>query len=380
MLGTEAFAELIGLIYDCALDPDCWPDALARIMETLHFCNAALSLMDMRAGATVLSITNGVEEPWLSRMTNYTQEVIDQWGGLETLNALPLEEPYILTRINPRAVTAENRYYTEWARPQRIIDLMGIGLVRDNRMIGTIGLGRHESAGAIREADVETAWLLIPHLQRAVAISRLLDLRQLTANSMEAVLKRLSTPVFIVSAGAHLVWRNSAADELLGTVRALRIRSDRLVLQDGVANQALNRALISLTGQDRRASGMGCDIPLQDKATGRLLSLYVLPLPMARGGTGGGGGGPAVIFVGPHGPQRDPSEIVGALFGLTRTERRIFSRVAAGGTVAEIARDLAVSDATVRTHLGQLFEKTGTHRQAELVALFNSFRLPVRSE
>lgn len=377
MLGTEAFAGLIGLIYDCALDPDRWPDALARIMETLHFCNAALSLIDLRTGATPLNITSGVEEPWLSRMGDYAQDIVDQWGGFETLNSLPLEEPYILTRINPRAVSAANRYYIEWARPQRIIDLMGIGLARDRQMIGTIGLGRHESAGAIREADVETARLLIPHLQRAVAISRLLDLRQLTTNSMEAVLKRLSTPVFIVSAGAHLVWRNSAAEELLGTVRALRIRSDRLVLQNERANQVLNRALISLAGQDRRAPGMGCDIPIRDHATGRLLSLHVLPLPPARGGPDGGGG-PAAIFVGPHGPQRDISDIVGALFDLTRTERRVFSRIAAGDTIADIARELAVSDATIRTHLGQLFEKTGTHRQAELVALFNSFRLPVR--
>lgn len=375
MLETEAFAKIVGLIYDCALDPECWPDALGQVVEALHFRNAALALMDMQTGTTALNITYGIDEPWLGRMPSYTQDVLDQWGGLEKLHAYPLDEPVVLTQVNPRELWAHNRYYIEWARPQRIIDVMGIGLARDRRMIGTIGLGRHESAGAIGSAEVDIARLLAPHLQRAVAISRLLDLRQLTASSMEAVLKRLSTPVFIVSSGAQLIWRNAAADDLLGSVDALAIRAERLVLHNQVANHALKQALMALDGGDRLAKGMGCDIPMRDR-NGRLLSLHVLPLPSGRGP----GGGAAAILVGPHGPQDDPSTVMGALFGLTPTERRVLSRLAAGDAVTEIARRFGVGEATIRTHLMQLFDKTDTHRQAELVALFTSFSLPIRRE
>lgn len=376
MLGTKAFADIVGLIYDCALDPDCWPDALAQIMQGLNFCNAALSLMDMQAGTIVLNITSGIEEPWLGRMASYSRDVLDQWGGLERLHAYPLHEPVVLTQVNPRSTSPDNRYYVEWAKPQRIIDVMAIALARDTRMIGTIGLGRHESAGAICAAEVEMARLLAPHLQRAVAISRLLDLRQLTVDSMEAVLERLSTPVFIVSPRAHLIWRNAAADDLLATVDALTIRSERLVLRNQAADHALNRALISLAGEGRLANGMACDVPIRSP-DGGVLSLHVLPLPSARHGSGGGS---VAILVGPHGPQRDAGDILGALFGLTPTERRVLTRLAGGDTVAQIARALGLNEATVRTHLGQLFEKTDTHRQAELVALFASLSLPLRPE
>jgi hypothetical protein len=45
---------------------------------------------------------------------------------------------------------------------------MAIGLARDAGMIGSIGMGRHASAGEIGDREVEAARLLIPHLQRAV--------------------------------------------------------------------------------------------------------------------------------------------------------------------------------------------------------------------
>lgn len=38
---------------------------------------------------------------------------------------------------------------------------------------------------------------------------------------------------------------------------------------------------------------------------------------------------------------------------------------------------LGIAVTTVRTHLLRLFEKTGTHRQVDLVALLASFTLPL---
>ena len=224
MLSTRDFADIVGLIYDSALDPECWPRALSRMTATLRFHNASLSLMDLRSGNSPLSITTGIEEPWLGRMAHYGREIIDQWGGPETLAAYPLDEPLVLTWVNPNAASESNRYYMEWSRPQQLIDLVAIGLARDQQMIGTVGLGRHESAGPIRQADIDDTRLLVPHLQRAVAISRLLDLRQVTAASFETVLKRLSTPVVLVSADHHLLWSNLAADELFGSTDALASR------------------------------------------------------------------------------------------------------------------------------------------------------------
>jgi DNA-binding CsgD family transcriptional regulator/PAS domain-containing protein len=374
VLSNREFGEVVGLIYECALDPGRWPDALGRIMRALRFYNASMSLMDMRAGTYPLNITCGVEEPWLSRMPAYASDVVEQWGGPAKLASYPLEQPLILSQWNPAGATESNRYFTEWAKPQGLIDVLGIGLTRDSQMLGTIGMARHESAGPIGQAEVEAASLFVPHLQRAVAISRLLELRQVTAGSFEEVVKRLSTPVFIVAGDCRLLWLNRAAEELLGSTTALAIRSGRLSLHDPDVARALDRAMAQLCAGEGQASAGSCEAPVRLE-DGRSLALHVLRLT---NGAMGGGATSAAILAGPRGPQHNPSETMGTLFGLTHSERRVLSCVAEGVPIAEIARRLNIGEATARTHLHQIFEKTGMRRQAELVALIASFTLPLR--
>ncbi|MGH1574909.1 helix-turn-helix transcriptional regulator [Methylobacterium sp. P31] len=57
------------------------------------------------------------------------------------------------------------------------------------------------------------------------------------------------------------------------------------------------------------------------------------------------------------------------IFGLTRAEARLTLLLVSGNTLTEVAEMLHVSVATVRTQLKAAFEKTHTHRQAELVVL-----------
>jgi len=65
-------------------------------------------------------------------------------------------------------------------------------------------------------------------------------------------------------------------------------------------------------------------------------------------------------------------------FGLTRAETRTLHHFVKGGTVAEAAHALAVSENTVKTHLQNIFAKTRSSRQAQLVKLVNDLRSPLR--
>ncbi|WP_433603099.1 LuxR C-terminal-related transcriptional regulator [Nocardia sp. CA-135953] len=52
---------------------------------------------------------------------------------------------------------------------------------------------------------------------------------------------------------------------------------------------------------------------------------------------------------------------------MTGAEARVAAAALRGEGLRSIAEELAVSANTVRTHLRRVFEKTGTHRQAEPV-------------
>jgi DNA-binding CsgD family transcriptional regulator len=54
-------------------------------------------------------------------------------------------------------------------------------------------------------------------------------------------------------------------------------------------------------------------------------------------------------------------------FHLTDREKEVAALVAGGFKRAQIAGKLGISEATVKTHLQHLFEKTGTRRQIDLI-------------
>ena len=78
----------------------------------------------------------------------------------------------------------------------------------------------------------------------------------------------------------------------------------------------------------------------------------------------------AIVFVGD--PDRttemDPAQIC-QLYGLSRAEARVVALLASGYRLDLVAETLGVTYDTVRKHLKQVFSKTGTDRQAELVRL-----------
>jgi DNA-binding NarL/FixJ family response regulator len=68
----------------------------------------------------------------------------------------------------------------------------------------------------------------------------------------------------------------------------------------------------------------------------------------------------------PHAPS---VELVQSLFDLTAAEARVARSLTMGKTVEEITSHKGVSSTTVRTQVRGVLEKTGSRRQAEVIAL-----------
>jgi DNA-binding CsgD family transcriptional regulator len=87
-----------------------------------------------------------------------------------------------------------------------------------------------------------------------------------------------------------------------------------------------------------------------------------------------GGSAVAAIFV--RSAELDTPaapEVIAKLYGLTPSELRVLLAVFESGGVPNVAEALGISEATAKTHLRRLFEKTGTGRQADLVKLVAGF-------
>ena len=103
----------------------------------------------------------------------------------------------------------------------------------------------------------------------------------------------------------------------------------------------------------------------RDSGHGRPLILRTIPI------TDGGDSGPhmVVILIDLDAVPQPTSEALQKIFDLTPSEARLAIEISAGKSPEEIAEATHVAVGTVRKQLHSIFAKTGTHRQAELVAL-----------
>ncbi len=85
--------------------------------------------------------------------------------------------------------------------------------------------------------------------------------------------------------------------------------------------------------------------------------------------TGLGGASVAIVIKTPGSPMAAARLDAAEAFHLTDREREVVGLIAGGQNRAQVADALGISEATVKTHLQNLFDKTGARRQVDLIKL-----------
>ncbi|MGC4077446.1 MAG: LuxR C-terminal-related transcriptional regulator [Rubrivivax sp.] len=371
--GTATLSHLIGLIYDCALDPQLWERTLAEIRRALGFCNAMFTIWTAPSGQPLLNVTSGIEPHYADRIAEFGPAIVEHWGGAAAIAAFEVGEPKVLSWERADPAWPDSAYYREWVAPQKITDLMAVAVTRDSGLYCSIGLARHEAEGPIAEREVEMIRLLVPHVRRAVAISRLLDIATVTGTTFRAVLDAMPTPVLVLDDALGIVHANQSGRALLAMRDGLYEDRGRLAFSSPQLTQTLRSAIGKAGDGDDRQS-MARSLPLARDAGPALI--HVLPLRPGALRADLVPSATTALFIATDAARQALSpDAVAGLFGLTPAEARVLATLAGGSTLADAAQHLDVSIGTVRTHLSRLFFKTGTNRQAELVRLARSLSL-----
>jgi DNA-binding CsgD family transcriptional regulator len=131
------------------------------------------------------------------------------------------------------------------------------------------------------------------------------------------------------------------------------------------------RELITRTDKEATpfAAGELTLLPVRRQAGQRPLTLMLMPLEQTIE-PGIKQAPVALLFIGD--PERSVSfdqTRIARLYGLSRAESRVAALLASGKRLEEVAEALDIAYETVRKHLKQIFGKTGTYRQAELVRM-----------
>ena len=108
----------------------------------------------------------------------------------------------------------------------------------------------------------------------------------------------------------------------------------------------------------------------------RDLVVTVSPMPLAREEPRWLGPSVRVFIVDPDGERAPDEVLLRQLYGLSPAEAALAGRLALGGTLRDAAVARGITLGTARSYLEQIFHRTGTRRQVELVRLLLTLPKP----
>jgi DNA-binding CsgD family transcriptional regulator/PAS domain-containing protein len=380
LLAPERLSGLIGLIYDCTIEPDRWPETMHEICDDLGCFLGAIYRVDLESwGVSFLRQWNAQLEK-VALLEKYGPELAGIYRTLPEVRTQQIDEPLVLSRHVPREAWVQTRYYTEWAKPRGVCDSIQTMVLRESRRIGIFAANRHETVGPASDREVAILRLLAPHIRRAVTIGDLMDLKKVEAQALGATLDHLSAGVVIVAEGNRILHANEAARRMFAVGSPVRSLSGRLTARSARAGTELARAIDLARHNESGIGATGIGVPLADEPGGPAVA-HVLPLARGDLRTRLMPQATAAVFV-TRVEQATPAKIdtVAATFGLTPAETRVLERLLRGMSLVAAAAALGIAETTAKTHLSRIFVKTGVSRQPDLIALVHRLMPPLRRE
>lgn len=174
-------------------------------------------------------------------------------------------------------------------------------------------------------------------------------------------LDRLAAGIVLLGPRGEVLQANAAARSICGPQSNLDLGTRLICTNDSALRYTIDRALRG------EIEGMQpVSVPRDDG--GRDLILMIGPLSPETQGFAR----VLVLIADPDRRNVSDCGLLARVFGLTPTEARLASLLAEGLRPDDIARTLGISGTTVAFHLKNLFSKTATNRQSDLVALILS--------
>lgn len=372
-LGEPDSDALLSSVYDAALQPDRWGDALGRIGSQVSASSAFL-----------FSSHSDIEPEAFLHVHNQAAEMLQAFGSY-----WHTEDPWALaahrtgrmcrgtwvvgSELVPREQLIKTTFFNEFGKTHGIEALVGgvlfDGSEPDRMPFTNVSWYRPPGAPHFDAAEKNRLKEFVPHLQRALRIQR--KVRSLADDRVDKALGAIRVASVVLDRQGRIHHHNQLASPLLESLPYGCIRSGQLRAIGERCCPSVTEALAACT-----ASNPVRIVAVLPGSSPQVIGATLTPLPYE---------GASLLGVHEHErflllielPRTDgrgAASAVADLFGLSPAEVRVLGGLLEGATPAEISGASGTTMNTIRTQISNLLMKTSTKSQSELLLLMRGMR------
>lgn len=358
--------SLVGRIYEAAADPLLWPDVLIDIGKPVRAHAAQLVTISDDPADVLDNILIGVDD---GKATPEFEELVA--SGQHPRVSFGTTAPEMMTFYDYMHTSEDemrsDKCYQEHFIPLAVPYYAATTLANKKGQYTLVGHFRKMRYGHFDMDEVAYLNQLASHLRRSIELGRRLP-RQGALRGIEAILECLGCPAAVVDRRLTLVSANDRFLRLIDENEAISLQNQQLRLADSAAFVRLQRQ-VCLDVRAPHSGGIrrGGHIRLKQRSGQSNYELVVArlssDLTLSKKGL-------CLVFAvsSKQSFEIDP-DFIRREFSLTVAEADVAAMLANGHSIKTIARIRECRLETIRSHVKSILRKTGTTRQAELVAL-----------
>lgn len=359
-------------IYDAVLDPDGWQRFLAQLGAHFPGFGIAIRAHDevARPNDPTRLITCGIDSSYTASYGAYYM-VRNPWPA--TIPRMSPGRVLLGSEMVSQEDLESSEFYNDWAKPQGFDSSLGY-LTETNPQRHLLFASLQHQDGNPDYARMSRLFALLgPHLQRAALLSHHLGQLGEAKQLREAALDQLATAMVLVNARGRVLHANAAAEAMArqcdgvtianGYLRAMT-RSSKDDLAAGIAAASTSACYSGLAPARPAATAIRIARPSGAES-------YIAMIgPMARTlhGTLPDWRNAVIVLINDRTQRHAPeAAVLCRLYKLTPAEGRLLEALLHGDSLRDVSEAFSVSQHTLKVQLRQLFAKTDTNRQSELI-------------
>lgn len=365
--------EIIGSIYDAAIDVSLWPQVIEKIVHYTNSKTAIFTAVDQFSPSYDFLYSHNIPDVALHAYRDERIRVIDMqlhstlWkdSGLGQTASLDLSH----YANNPES--DEYIFYERCLNPTGISFIAAVLLDQGAHKWAVLGLHRAPNAQPYQQKELDFLKHLGVHLRRALQIHRQFSLANQETLSLYNVLDHLKIGIILLDYNLSLTYSNPLAQKMMEQDSCLDLdlhnRLKTHACNQSHLDQLLNSALLKQPALNTDVGGV---LALRDNK-GRQLMLTIVPFTKLKDMQQQNAGKHhiAVFITDKHQHYTLSKSYLQQSYQLSKRELDLCKLLLNGYKLEKIAEQCGITLSSVRTYFKNIYEKTQCCSQIELMHL-----------